>query len=135
MSSINDPTVPEISWFGALCDDDYEFLGVPDPTLASSWEHCSSIVRAADRNGFDNVLLPSGYELGIDSTAFAAAIATHTERINLLLAVRGGGHSWPGNSVCDRGLMIDLSQINAVAIDAGARRAGNRHCCACGCRR
>jgi alkanesulfonate monooxygenase len=47
-------------------------------------------VRAADRNGFDNVLLPSGYDLGIDSTAFAAAIATHTDNIHLLLAVRIG---------------------------------------------
>ena len=81
---------PEISWFSALCDDDYEFLGQPDPTLAASWEHCRDIVQAADRGGFDNVLLPSGYQLGIDSTAFAAAIATHTEQINLLLAVRMG---------------------------------------------
>ena len=47
-------------------------------------------MQTADRNGFDNVLLPSGYGLGIDSTAFAAAIATHTEQINLLLAVRMG---------------------------------------------
>ncbi|WP_040492277.1 LLM class flavin-dependent oxidoreductase [Ilumatobacter nonamiensis] len=90
MSSITQPHVPEISWFGALCDDDYEFLGVPDPDLAASWEHCRDIVQAADRGGFDNVLLPSGYQLGIDSTAFAAAIATHTEQINLLLAVRMG---------------------------------------------
>ena len=90
MSSITSPEIPEISWFGALCDDDYEFLGVPEPALASSWPHCSEIVGTADRNGFDNVLLPSGYTLGIDSTAFAAAIATHTENINLLLAVRMG---------------------------------------------
>jgi alkanesulfonate monooxygenase len=85
-----DRTPVEISWFGALCDDDYEFLGEPDPALAASWPHCSDIVTAADRNGFDNVLLPSGYTLGIDSTAFAAAIATHTRDINLLLAVRMG---------------------------------------------
>jgi len=85
-----DRTPVEISWFGALCDDDYEFLGAPDPALAASWPHCSDIVTAADRNGFDNVLLPSGYTLGIDSTAFAAAIATHTHDINLLLAVRMG---------------------------------------------
>jgi len=82
--------VTEVAWFGALCDDDYEFLGQPDPALASSWPHCWDIVQAADRLGFDNVLLPSGYELGIDATAFAAAIATHTEHINLLLAVRMG---------------------------------------------
>ena len=42
---------------------------------------------------------------------------------NVLLAVRGGGHSWPGHSVCERGLMIDLSQMNQVTVDAGARRA------------
>ncbi|MEM8926360.1 MAG: LLM class flavin-dependent oxidoreductase [Actinomycetota bacterium] len=80
----------EISWFGGLCDDDYEFLGVPSPALASSWEHCRDIVQHAERLGFDNVLLPSGYDLGIDAVAFAAAIATHTDRINLLLAVRMG---------------------------------------------
>lgn len=83
-------TLPELAWFGALCDDDYEHLGVPDPALASSWEHCRSIVTAADRNGFDSVLLPSGYALGIDSTAFAAAIAPLVERIRPLLAVRMG---------------------------------------------
>lgn len=81
---------PEIAWFSALCDDDYEFLGQPDPALASSWEHCRDIVQTAERRGYDNILLPSGYQLGIDSTAFAAAIATHTERINLLLAIRVG---------------------------------------------
>ena len=61
--------VPEISWFSALCDDDYEFLGVPDPQLRSSWAHCRDIVQAADRNGFDNILLPSGYQLGIEIPA------------------------------------------------------------------
>jgi alkanesulfonate monooxygenase len=91
MSPSNTADSPiEIAWFSALCDDDYDYLGVPDPALQSSWEHCSDIVRAADRHGLDNVLLPSGYTLGIDSTAFAAAIATHTTDINLLLAVRMG---------------------------------------------
>ena len=42
---------------------------------------------------------------------------------NLLVAVRGGGHSWPGKSVCDGGLMIDLSQINTADVDAEKQRA------------
>jgi alkanesulfonate monooxygenase len=84
----------EVSWFSALCDDDYEFLGVPDPALASSWEHCRDIVQAAENNGFDNILLPSGYALGIDTTAFAAAIGAITKRIRLLMAIRIG-ESWP----------------------------------------
>ena len=84
----------EVSWFSALCDDDYEFLGVPDSMLASSWEHCRDIVLAAESGGFDNILLPSGYSLGLDTTAFAAAIAVLTQRIRLLMAVRVG-ESWP----------------------------------------
>ncbi|MGZ0178121.1 MAG: LLM class flavin-dependent oxidoreductase [Acidimicrobiales bacterium] len=80
----------EVSWFSALCDDDYEFLGVPNFDLASSWKHCRDIALTADRNGFDNILLPSGYALGIDSTAFAAGIAPQVEQISLLLAVRMG---------------------------------------------
>jgi alkanesulfonate monooxygenase len=80
----------EISWFGALCDDDYEQLGVVQPALRSSWEHCSSIVRATEDSGFDNILLPSGYDLGIDTVSFASSIAPLTSRMKLLVAVRCG---------------------------------------------
>jgi FAD/FMN-containing dehydrogenase len=41
----------------------------------------------------------------------------------LLLSVRGGGHNIAGNAVCEGGLMLDLSGMAAVRIDAGARRA------------
>jgi alkanesulfonate monooxygenase len=85
----------EVSWFSALCDDDYEYLGVPDPRLQSSWEHCRDIVLQCDSLGFDNILLPSGYALGIDTTAFAAAIATLVKRIRLLMAVRIGELNLP----------------------------------------
>jgi alkanesulfonate monooxygenase len=81
---------PEVAWFAALCDDDYEYLGVPDPALLSSWPHCRDITLAADRNGYDNILLPSGYALGIDSIAFAGGMAALTDRIRLLVAVRCG---------------------------------------------
>jgi alkanesulfonate monooxygenase len=84
----------EVAWFAALCDDDYEFLGVPDPALASSWAHCRDLVLRAERNGFDNVLLPSGYALGIDAIAFAGGVAARLERLRLLVAVRAG-ELWP----------------------------------------
>ena len=35
----------------------------------------------------------------------------------LLLSVRGGGHSLSGQSVCEKGLMIDLSQMNSARVD------------------
>ena len=41
----------------------------------------------------------------------------------LLLSIRGGGHNIAGNAVCEGGLMIDLSQMNSVQIDAEGRRA------------
>jgi FAD/FMN-containing dehydrogenase len=42
---------------------------------------------------------------------------------DLLIAVRGGGHSLSGQSVCDGGLMIDLSLMRAVRVDPVARIA------------
>jgi len=40
----------------------------------------------------------------------------------LLLSVRGGGHNIAGNAVCEGGLMLDLSRMSAVHVDAAARR-------------
>lgn len=80
----------EVSWFSALCSDDYEFLGVPDGNLRSSWEHCSGIVREAEKQGFRNILCPSSYQVGQDTLSFVAGCAPITEKINLLAAVRCG---------------------------------------------
>lgn len=85
---------PEVAWFSALCDDDYRWLGVDDPALKSSFGHCADIVTTAEGAGFDNVLLPSGYDLGIDSIAFAGGVAPLTARIRMLVAVRCG-ELWP----------------------------------------
>jgi alkanesulfonate monooxygenase len=84
----------EVSWFGPLCDEDYEFLGVPDAALRSTWEHCRGIALGAEQAGYDNLLLPSTYALGIDSVAFAAGIAPLLRRMQLLVAVRIG-EMWP----------------------------------------
>ncbi|WP_128255521.1 LLM class flavin-dependent oxidoreductase [Falsirhodobacter deserti] len=80
----------EVSWFSALCSDDYAFLGVPDGALRSSWEHCSEIVKTAERQGFRNILCPSSYQVGQDTLSFVAGCAPITDKINFLAAIRCG---------------------------------------------
>ncbi len=80
----------EVSWFAALCSDDYEYLGVPDGRLRSSWGHCSRIVKQAETLGFRNILCPSSYQVGQDTLSFVAGCAPLTRRINMLAAIRCG---------------------------------------------
>ena len=42
---------------------------------------------------------------------------------HLLVAVRGGGHSISGSSVCDGGMVIDLSRMKGIWIDPGQQTA------------
>jgi FAD/FMN-containing dehydrogenase len=50
----------------------------------------------------------------------AVRFATST---GLPVAVRGGGHSYPGLSVCDGGIVIDLGPMKKIRVDPEARTA------------
>jgi alkanesulfonate monooxygenase len=80
----------EVSWFSALCSDDYAFLGVPDGDLRSSFAHCRDIVQTAEAHGFRNVLAPSSYQVGQDTLSFVAAMSQLTTDVNFLAAIRCG---------------------------------------------
>jgi FAD/FMN-containing dehydrogenase len=54
-------------------------------------------------------------------TADVVAAVNFGRDHGLEIAVRGGGHSLPGQSVCEGGLMIDLSLLNGVHVDAKAK--------------
>ena len=85
----------EMGWFAPCCEDDCEFLGVPDPALASTPEHVRDVLLAADAAGFRNILLPSGFNTGVDSWTMAAAVAREVRQMQLLPAVRVGEHHPP----------------------------------------
>jgi FAD/FMN-containing dehydrogenase len=48
---------------------------------------------------------------------------TFARRTGLRVAVRGGGHSFPGLSVCDGGLVVDLSLMKGIRVDPHTRTA------------
>jgi FAD/FMN-containing dehydrogenase len=57
---------------------------------------------------------------GTDDVIAALRFARQT---GVPLAVRGGGHSFPGHSVCDGGVVIDMGALNRVSVDPDARTA------------
>jgi FAD/FMN-containing dehydrogenase len=57
---------------------------------------------------------------GLGDVIAAVRFATNT---GLPVAVRGGGHSLPGFSVCDGGIVIDMGGMKAIRIDPEARTA------------
>ena len=51
------------------------------------------------------------------------AAVRFARQTGLPVAVRGGGHSFPGLSVCDDGIVIDLSPMKGIRVDPEARTA------------
>ena len=85
-----DTSAAEVAWFASICSDDYEYLGVPDGNLRSSFENTSRIAKRADELGFRNILCPSSYHVGQDTLSFVAACAPQIKNMNMLAAVRCG---------------------------------------------
>ena len=56
-------------------------------------------------------------------SADVAAAVRFARARNLEIAVRGGGHNVAGTAVCDDGIVIDLSAMNAVSVDSVKRIA------------
>jgi FAD/FMN-containing dehydrogenase len=57
------------------------------------------------------------------SAGDVAAAVSYARAAGMELAVRGGGHSTAGHSVSDGGMMVDLSPMKAIDVDADRRVA------------
>jgi FAD/FMN-containing dehydrogenase len=53
----------------------------------------------------------------------AARVVAHARETGAELAIRGGGHSMAGHGVSDGGIVLDLSDMRAIEIDAERRTA------------
>src|SRR4051812_28904056 len=57
------------------------------------------------------------------NAADVASVVRIAAEHDTLLAVRSGGHSLPGFSTCDDGIVLDLSAMNHIVVDPRARVA------------
>lgn len=57
------------------------------------------------------------------STDDVVAAVQFAAQYGLLTSIHGAGHNIAGNAICDKGLQINLSEMNEVRVDTAARRA------------
>ena len=78
-----------------------------------------------DANPIYNAMHDRRPALKVRATGTADVVDTvnFARQKNLLVAVRGGGHSVAGLSSCDGGIVIDLTRMRAVTVDPVGRRA------------
>jgi FAD/FMN-containing dehydrogenase len=88
-------------------------------------------VLRADDDGFEsarhiwNGMIDRRPRIIVQAAGAADVVAavTYAREQNLPLAIRGGGHSAAGSSVCDDGLMLDMSLMKGIRVDPARRIA------------
>jgi FAD/FMN-containing dehydrogenase len=109
------------------------FARLPSEDVASlATDFAGGIVRPADREYDDAREIWNGmidrYPALVarcSGVADVVAAVNFAREQGLEVAVRGGGHNVAGTAVCDGGIVVDLSEMNAVRVDreAGTVRA------------
>ena len=78
----------DIFWFIPVSGDG-SYLGTLDGHRPADFDYLKQIAQAADRLGFGGVLIPTGKSCD-DPFITAAALASHTQRLKYLVALRPG---------------------------------------------
>ena len=106
-------------------------IAMPSPSSSPTpWAARSSPRRPAVRHGADRLpgvidRRPAMIARVADAADVARVIALAREH-DLELAVRSGGHSPAGHGVSEGGIVLDLSDLRALQIDAERRTPGPR---------
>ena len=103
----------------------------PDISITDLRADLNGSVIAPDDPGYDDArgVFFTGFDRRPAAIVHAADASEVARAVNLAretgaeLAVRSGGHSRAGHGTSDGGIVLDLSEMNAVEIDAGARTA------------
>lgn len=103
-ASLSPATPPDLFWF-IPTHGDGSYLGSETQQRPPEFAYFREVAQAVDRLGFKGVLLPTGQSCE-DSWITAAGLATATERLKLLVALRPGVTSQPsrrGRRRCSTG--------------------------------
>ena len=104
---------------------------VPESAIQKFSESHRGIVLRSGQDGYDtartvpNAMIDRRPAVIARCAGAADVVAcVHFAREHdLLVSVRGGGHSIAGKAVCDGGLMIDLSAMKGIRVEPGRRTA------------
>src|SRR5438270_1131148 len=102
-----------------------------EPTIAEFKTSLRGALVAPDANGYDpprkhhHAMIERRPDFIVRCAGVAAVVrAVNVARSHdLLVAIRGTGHNVAGTSLCDSGMVIDLSRMKSVRIDPVARTA------------
>jgi FAD/FMN-containing dehydrogenase len=103
----------------------------PDIPIANLRAELNGNVIAPDDPGYDDArrVFFTGFDrrpaaiVRMADASDVSRVVSLARETGAELAVRGGGHSRAGHGTSDGGIVLDLSEMNAVEIDAGGRTA------------
>ncbi|MGB0092641.1 MAG: FAD-dependent oxidoreductase, partial [Solirubrobacteraceae bacterium] len=105
-------TTPDIPIADLRADLNGSVVGPHDPGY--------DLARGVFFTGFDR--RPAAIVRAADASE-VARVVNFARETGVELAVRSGGHSRAGHGTSEGGIVLDLSEMNAVEIDAGSRTA------------
>jgi hypothetical protein len=95
----------------------------PQQQSVERQSHDNTTARATDGLEASAIRISSGHHRPLRQYADVVNAVNFAHEQGLVIAVRSGGHSVAGFSVCDGGMLIDLAGLKKIDVDPEARTA------------